>query len=58
MEFKIYRYDPDKDSKPRYDVYVVQRNQIQGQMLLHALEHIKTIDSTLSFRRSCDGYVL
>ncbi len=57
MEFNIYRYDPEKDQKPRYDTFVVPRDQIHGQMLLHALEHIKTIDSTLSFRRSCGGGV-
>jgi succinate dehydrogenase / fumarate reductase iron-sulfur subunit len=52
MRFSIYRYDPDKDAKPYmrdYDVVL----EATDRMLLDALERIKTIDDSLSLRRSC-----
>ena len=52
MRFSIYRYDPDKDVKPYmrdYDVVL----EATDRMLLDALERIKTIDDSLSLRRSC-----
>lgn len=54
MTFTLYRFDPAKDAKPYYQTYQLDVAQVQGQMLLNALETIKeTQDSTLSFRRSC-----
>ena len=54
MTFTLYRFDPAKDSKPYFKTYELDIAQVQGQMLLNALETIKeTQDSTLSFRRSC-----
>ena len=51
--YKVYRYDPETDSDPRWDSYEVSTDD-HGPMLLDALIHIKnTIDQTLSFRRSC-----
>ena len=51
--YKVYRYDPEVDADPRWDVYEVPTGD-HGPMLLDALIHIKnTIDPTLSFRRSC-----
>ncbi|HEV2082365.1 MAG TPA: succinate dehydrogenase iron-sulfur subunit [Brevundimonas sp.] len=51
--YKVYRYDPEVDADPRWDVYEVSADD-HGPMLLDALIHIKnTIDPTLSFRRSC-----
>ena len=51
--YKVYRYDPEVDADPRWDVYEVSADD-HGPMLLDALIHIKNeIDPTLSFRRSC-----
>ncbi len=51
--FDIYRYDPDSGTNPRLDTYEVALNDC-GPMVLDALIWIKnTIDSTLTFRRSC-----
>jgi succinate dehydrogenase / fumarate reductase iron-sulfur subunit len=51
--FKIYRYDPDQQSNPRYDTIAININQC-GPMVLDALLYIKNnVDSRLAFRRSC-----
>lgn len=51
--FKIYRWDPDEDAKPRVDTYEIDMGST-GPMVLDALIKIKNeIDSTLTFRRSC-----
>jgi succinate dehydrogenase / fumarate reductase iron-sulfur subunit len=51
--FKVYRFDPNDGSNPRWDTYDVDVSQ-HGPMVLDALLHIKNaIDPTLSFRRSC-----
>lgn len=51
--FKVYRYDPDSGENPRWDTYEVDLDAC-GPMVLDALIHIKnTMDSTLTFRRSC-----
>ena len=52
MHFKIYRYDPDKDSAPYMQDYQVELHE-SDRMLLDALIRIKTLDDTLSLRRSC-----
>jgi len=51
--FRIYRYDPETDQKPRMqDVEV--RLHAHDKMLLDALMRIKAeVDDSLSFRRSC-----
>ena len=52
-EFRVYRYDPDKDDNPRIDSYTVDLSSC-GPMVLDALIKIKNeIDPTLTFRRSC-----
>ena len=50
--FKIYRYDPDKDAKPRMETVELE---LQGneRMLLDALVKLKAHDPSLAFRRSC-----
>ena len=51
--FKVYRYDPEGESNPRWDTYDVDVDAC-GPMLLDVLIHIKnTVDPTLTFRRSC-----
>ncbi|MBM93806.1 MAG: succinate dehydrogenase iron-sulfur subunit [Legionellales bacterium] len=57
MEIVIQRFDPEHDSKPYLQSYTVDPSAFQGVMLLDALEHLKTQDPTLSFRRSCGGGV-
>lgn len=52
-EFRVYRYDPDKDENPRLDSFEVDLDNC-GPMVLDALLYIKDkIDSSLTFRRSC-----
>ena len=50
--FKIYRYDPDKDARPRMETIELE---LEGneRMLLDALVKLKALDPSLSFRRSC-----
>lgn len=50
--FKIYRYDPEKDKKPYMQTIEVSFDDGE-RMLLDGLMKLKSIDPTLSFRRSC-----
>lgn len=51
--FRIYRWDPDGQEKPRVDNYEIDLDRC-GPMVLDALIKIKNeVDSTLTFRRSC-----
>ncbi|SEB26436.1 succinate dehydrogenase iron-sulfur subunit [Variovorax sp. YR216] len=50
--FRIYRYDPDVDVKPRMQVFETEVGDGE-RMLLDALIKLKAIDPSLSFRRSC-----
>ena len=52
MKFRIQRYDPDRDAKPYYQDYDVAMGPAD-RMLLDALVRIKSVDDTLSLRRSC-----
>ncbi len=52
MKFSIYRYDPDKDNKSYMQDYDVELEPTD-KMLLDALVRIKSIDDSLSLRRSC-----
>ena len=53
VRFSIYRYDPDKDSKPYMQDLTVELKDTD-KMLLDALMRIKSdADDSLSFRRSC-----
>ena len=49
---EIYRYDPDKDAAP-----YMQRFELDAapgeKMLLDLLVHLKGIDDSIGFRRSC-----
>lgn len=53
MRFSIYRFDPDRDTKPRMQDYDIDFGEDMPQMLLEALNRIKDIDDSLAFRRSC-----
>ena len=50
--FQIYRYDPDTDAKPRMQTLQVELDGSE-RMLLDALGKLKSVDPSLSFRRSC-----
>jgi len=53
LRFRIYRYDPDRDDKPRMQDLEVALHA-NDKMLLDALMRIKSdVDDSLSFRRSC-----
>jgi succinate dehydrogenase / fumarate reductase iron-sulfur subunit len=52
MQFRIYRYDPDKDTKPYMQDYDVEPEP-SDRMLLDMLIRIKAQDDSLSLRRSC-----
>src|SRR5574340_830986 len=52
MKLRIYRYDPEADERPRMQDYDVALEP-GDHKLLDALERLKTIDDSLSFRRSC-----
>ncbi|MGC8702857.1 MAG: succinate dehydrogenase iron-sulfur subunit [Thiomonas sp.] len=53
MKFSIYRYDPDKDARPRMQDYEVTLRHTD-KMLLDAIQRIKwDLDDSLSIRRSC-----
>ncbi len=50
--FQIYRYDPDRDSRPAMQTVEATLDGSE-RMLLDALMKLKAQDPTLSFRRSC-----
>jgi succinate dehydrogenase / fumarate reductase iron-sulfur subunit len=52
MKLSVYRFDPDKDSKPYMQDYDVAL-QPEQRMLLDVLELVKAKDDTLTYRRSC-----
>ncbi|MGE0801527.1 MAG: succinate dehydrogenase iron-sulfur subunit [Lautropia sp.] len=52
MRFDVYRFDPDRDERPRLQVYEIALRP-NDRMVLDALQTIKGIDDSLSFRRSC-----
>jgi succinate dehydrogenase iron-sulfur subunit len=52
MKFRIQRYNPERDAKPYFQDYDVEMGPAD-RMLLDALVRIKTLDDTLSLRRSC-----
>lgn len=54
QEFYIYRWNPEKNERPSTVQYKVDPDKDGLVMILDALLHIKdTVDSTLTFRRSC-----
>ena len=52
MKFLIYRYNPETDSKPYMQEFVLAKVQ-PGMMLRDALLKLKEQDETLVFRHSC-----
>jgi succinate dehydrogenase / fumarate reductase iron-sulfur subunit len=52
MRFRVYRFNPETEAKPRMQDYTLAEVR-PGMMLLDALLELKTQDPSLSFRRSC-----
>ena len=52
VRFSIYRYNPETDSGPYMQDYLLA-GDYRGMMLLEALLELKKHDETLGFRRSC-----
>ena len=52
VQFKIYRYDPDRDAKPYMQDISVELD-VTDRKLLDAMMRLKVKDDSLSFRRSC-----
>ena len=52
MKFRIQRFNPETDQKPHFQDYDVELGP-SDRMLLDALVRIRTIDDSLSLRRSC-----
>ena len=50
--FQIYRYDPDTFAAPRMQTLEIELDGNE-RMLLDALNKLKAVDPSLSFRRSC-----
>jgi succinate dehydrogenase / fumarate reductase, iron-sulfur subunit len=50
--FHLYRYDPDRDAKPRMQVIELEVDS-GDRMLLDVLLRLKALDPSLAFRRSC-----
>ena len=52
MRFSVYRFDPDRDERPRMQHYEVTL-RASDVMVLDGLLRIKELDDSVSFRRSC-----
>ena len=52
MKFRIYRYNPETDRRPRMQDYELDLGP-GGAMLLDALVRLKELDDSIAFRRSC-----
>lgn len=54
MEFIIYRFNPETDSAPYSQRFVLDNSELgPDTMLLEALQKLKEQDPTLTFRSSC-----
>lgn len=52
INVEVYRYHPETDEPPSSCHYQVD-DSFRQKMVLDVLEHLKTIDATLTYRRSC-----
>ncbi|MEO8718733.1 MAG: succinate dehydrogenase iron-sulfur subunit [Burkholderiales bacterium] len=52
MRFRVFRFDPERDARPRLQDYDV-RLKPSDRMVLDALVRLKEQDDSISFRRSC-----
>ncbi|KAK43030.1 hypothetical protein BG58_35770 [Caballeronia jiangsuensis] len=49
---EIFRYDPDTDTRPRMQAFEVDVDP-RDRMLLDVLVRLKSVDESISLRRSC-----
>lgn len=56
-QLNVYRYSPEKDSKPCMQTYSISKTAVTGIMLLDLLKEAKKQDPSLSFRFSCGAGV-
>ncbi|HPR06008.1 MAG TPA: succinate dehydrogenase iron-sulfur subunit [Denitromonas sp.] len=52
MHLRIYRFNPDTDTQPRMQDYDITP-EASDKKLLDVLVRLKSVDDSLSFRRSC-----
>ena len=52
MRFRVFRFDPERDARPRLQNYDVPLKP-SDRMVLDALVRLKEQDDSISFRRSC-----
>ena len=52
MRFRLFRFDPGRDARPRLQDYDVRLSP-SDHMVLDALVRLKEEDDSISFRRSC-----
>lgn len=52
IKVQIYRYHPEQDSQPSMQSFRLDE-AFRDRMVLDALEYLKTLDQSLTFRRSC-----
>ena len=52
MKMQVYRYHPERDEQPYMQTFELD-DSFRKKMVLDALEHIKDVDATLAYRRSC-----
>lgn len=54
LKLQIWRFDPEKDSKPYMQKFEIDTTNVVGKMLLNVLEYIREeLDPSLALRRSC-----
>lgn len=53
LKFSVYRFDPDKDTKPYMQNYTIEIPEGSDLMLLSALHKIKEQDPSVAYRHSC-----
>ena len=51
VDVEIFRYDPDHDSEPRYELYTIPKTK--GMTVLEALKYIYDNEAPIAFRYSC-----
>jgi len=51
MEFRVWRFDPERDRKPRMETHRIE--VVRGMMLRDVLLKIKERDESFTFRHSC-----
>ena len=51
IEVEIFRYDPDCDSEPRYELYTIPKTK--GMTVLEVLKYIYDNEAPIAFRYSC-----